>query len=602
MKIFFARTFAVALVLTLTATGLWATGAEEEPAAAADKKYVTDPATGKVVVAPQYGGIITYSQGYNPPSPDVYIHHDAAEALGVVVERLAIADWALDRDVFNYRTQAFAAPVWRGHLAESWETPDDTTIILHIRQGVNWHDKPPMNGRELTAKDIEYNLHRYLGLGSGYTEPNPKYAHGSFAILPWESITATDDRTVVCKLTKPDPNALGEILYSLMTFIYPPEVIKEHGDLSDWRNVVGTGPFELTDWVEGSSMTWIKNPNYWGYDEKYPENRLPYLDGLQMLVMPEEATRVAALRSAKIDLLAAFLGWSALSSMDQVDSLRKTNPELVLEPFSFRSSTSWTANSRRPPFDDVRVRHALQMALDLDTINATYWKGYADTTPQGYLGAGIVGHVTPFADWPEEVKGYYTYDPEGAEALLDEAGYPRGADGIRFKTVLEVALPFGSPLLEYNELAAFLYWAEIGVDVEVREAESSELRARREEGDFDLIRFYSGQDSPAMGLIIQQTSDSAYNPPNVRDPVYDAMVADAQAATTIEERKRLMKPIDMYIIEKHWYIWGSRVPRMNVLQPWVIGYNGELELGSVDRQLIAARIWLDSELKEAMGH
>ena len=196
------------------------------------------------------------------------------------------------------------------------------------------------------------------------------------------------------KLTKPDPNALGEILYSLMTFIYPPEVIKEHGDLSDWRNVVGTGPFELTDWVEGSSMTWIKNPNYWGYDEKYPENRLPYLDGLQMLVMPEEATRVAALRSAKIDLLAAFLGWSALSSMDQVDSLRKTNPELVLEPFSFRSSTSWTANSRRPPFDDVRVRHALQMALDLDTINATYWKGYADTTPQGYLGAGIVGHVT----------------------------------------------------------------------------------------------------------------------------------------------------------------------------------------------------------------
>ena len=216
------RTLAVALVLVLTATGLWAAGAEEEPAAAADKKYVTDPSTGKVVTAPEYGGIITYSQGYNPPSPDVYIHHDAAEALGVVVERLAIANWALDRDVFNYRTQGFAAPVWRGHLAESWETPDDTTIILHIRQGVNWHDKPPMNGRELTAKDIEYNLHRYLGLGSGYTEPNPKYAHGSFAILPWESITATDDRTVVCKLTRPDPNALGEILYSFMTFIYPP--------------------------------------------------------------------------------------------------------------------------------------------------------------------------------------------------------------------------------------------------------------------------------------------------------------------------------------------------------------------------------------------
>ncbi len=210
--------------------------------------------------------------------------------------------------------------------------------------------------------------------------------------LPWESITATDDRTVVLRLTKADPDALQLIFQSVQTFIYPPEVIKEHGDLSDWRNVVGTGPFELTDWVEGSSMTWIKNLNYWGYDEKYPENRLPYVDGLQMLVMPDVATRMAALRSGKIDGLAAFLGWSQLKSMDQVDSLRKTNPELVMEPFSFRSMSSWTANSRRAPFDDVRVRHAMQMALDLDTINAAYWKGYADTIPQGKIG-GRYGRV-----------------------------------------------------------------------------------------------------------------------------------------------------------------------------------------------------------------
>ena len=598
MKIFFARTFAVALVLTLTATGLWATGAEEEPAAAADKKYVTDPATGKVVVAPQYGGIITYSQGYNPPSPDVYIHHDAAEALGVVVETLAIADWALDRDVFNYRTSYMPDFVWRGHLAESWETPDPLTIVLHIREGVRWHNKAPMNSRELTAKDIEYNLHRYLGLGSGYTEPNPKYAHGSFAILPWESITATDDRTVVCKLTKPDPNALGEILYSLMTFIYPPEVIKEHGDLSDWRNVVGTGPFELTDWVEGSSMTWIKNPNYWGYDEKYPENRLPYLDGLQMLVMPEEATRVAALRSAKIDLLAAFLGWSALSSMDQVDSLRKTNPELVLEPFSFRSSTSWTANSRRPPFDDVRVRHALQMALDLDTINATYWKGYADTTPQGYLGAGIVGHVTPFADWPEEVKGYYTYDPAGAEALLDEAGHPRGADGIRLRIVMTMGNQFDPA---YNKLAAS-HWAEIGVDVAIKEVQWAAWFPTVKEGNFDMFTFLSGYESDPMALIVQLATDGSSWPRVHQGPVYSSMVADVQAATTMEERRRLTRLVDKYIIEKHWFIWGARVPLMNVLQPWVIGFNGETELGSMDRQLMAARLWSDQELKEAMGH
>ena len=62
-------------------------------------------------------------------------------------------------------------------------------------------------------------------------------------------------------------------------FIEPPEVIKEKGDLLDWRNMVGTGPFELTDWVDGVSYSYTKNPNYWGYDPKYPENRLPYIDG-----------------------------------------------------------------------------------------------------------------------------------------------------------------------------------------------------------------------------------------------------------------------------------------------------------------------------------
>ena len=70
------------------------------------------------------------------------------------------------------------------------------------------------------------------------------------------------------------------ILQSHSFFVYPPEVIKEHGDANDWRNLVGTGPFMLTDYVDGSSVTFIKNPDYWRFDEKYPENRLPYVDEL----------------------------------------------------------------------------------------------------------------------------------------------------------------------------------------------------------------------------------------------------------------------------------------------------------------------------------
>ena len=107
----------------------------------------------------------------------------------------------------------------------------------------------------------------------------------------------------------------------------PPEVIKEHGDASDWRNLVGTGPFELTNYVEGTVVTYARNPNYWGYDEKYPQNRLPYVDEVRSPIMPEEATRIAALRSGKVD----FLGYaSVLRSVDQAESLERTNPEIEL--------------------------------------------------------------------------------------------------------------------------------------------------------------------------------------------------------------------------------------------------------------------------------
>ena len=145
-----------------------------------------------------------------------------------------------------------------------------------------------------------------------------------------ESVTATDKWTVVFKLKEPRRAALHMIMVAYMSFILPPEVIKQHGDISDWRNFVGTGPYELTDWVQGSSITHTKNPNYWGFDEKYPQNRLPYIDKLEGLFIKEEATRLAGLRSGRIDFLGFPAGVSDIVSADVLDSLRKTSPEIVL--------------------------------------------------------------------------------------------------------------------------------------------------------------------------------------------------------------------------------------------------------------------------------
>ena len=118
----------------------------------------------------------------------------------------------------------------------------------------------------------------------------------------------------------------------------PPEVIEQHGDLTDCDNMVGTGPYMLTEWVEGSSITYSKNPDYWDYDEKYPENRLPYIDQINRLIMPEKATQLAALRSGKLDYIGQSGGGQVQAA--QVKTLQRTNPEIVVYPWVFRSETS----------------------------------------------------------------------------------------------------------------------------------------------------------------------------------------------------------------------------------------------------------------------
>ena len=90
-----------------------------------------------------------------------------------------------------------------------------------------------------------------------------------------ESVTATDKYTVVFRLKQLNLGAQQNILDGMISWLYPPEVIKEHGDIRDWRNLVGTGPYELTDVVEGSSLTWTRVPNYWGFDEKFLRTACP---------------------------------------------------------------------------------------------------------------------------------------------------------------------------------------------------------------------------------------------------------------------------------------------------------------------------------------
>ena len=172
------KCLAVLSVLVLAATGLWAAGEEEgSTAAAADKKYVTDPTSGRVFTAPEYGGTLTHAELTMAESTDIWFHGGSVTTslITPVLEKLSIGDWGIDREEYAWKDQS--SPPWaqKGALAESWEQPDPLTYVFKIRQGVHWHDKAPMNGREFDAYDVRMELSPLLWSGQWLhrTVPQP---------------------------------------------------------------------------------------------------------------------------------------------------------------------------------------------------------------------------------------------------------------------------------------------------------------------------------------------------------------------------------------------------------------------------------------------
>ena len=264
------------------------------------KKYITDPINGKVYTAPEYGGMITFARqnDYSQRGVDHYGRGHTGMT-SPVIEKVSKANWALDRSLFPWAggglTPTFALT---GGLAEKWEWTDDRTLVFNIRPGVKWHNRAPMNGRALTAADVAFAYQRLLGsklAGTEFSEADPSPVVGSLGAFPWDSIEATDDSTLVMKFTSPAPFvSLENILDYHYVGVQSPEIIREKGAIKDWRDdLVGTGPFMMTEWTFGENFAYEKNPDYWAMDLKYPENPTPYIDTLRGLVITEGATRQA---------------------------------------------------------------------------------------------------------------------------------------------------------------------------------------------------------------------------------------------------------------------------------------------------------------------
>ena len=239
------------------------------------------------------------------------------------------------------------------------------------------------------------------------------------------------------------------------------------------------------------------------------------------------------------------------------------------------------------------------MAVDLETINNTYYKGWMRPEPMGTINPAT-GFAIPYAEWPEEVKQYYRYDPEAAEKLLDEAGYPRGADGIRFTISDIIANPTS---VGHREIVQG-YLAEIGVEVEIRQMDWPTIRANAGggKGDYDGISTWS-QGTPYRPLIMlhHTASGAANNIHGLSDPEYDALIEQLKVAATAEEYQRLGREADFWLVKNHITMWGGLNPWFNVTQPWLQGFDGDFYMGVWNKNAVFARLWIDQALKREMG-
>jgi peptide/nickel transport system substrate-binding protein len=472
---------------------------------------------------------------------------------------------------------------WGGLLAESWEQPDLQTVIFHIRKGVYFHDKPPVNSRELTAYDVEYSYHRRLGLGSGFDEPSPYVRVASF--VSCESITATDKNTVVFKWKEQSLDMLEAILdVDSNGGIVPREAIEQWGDMNTWEHTIGTGPWIPKDFVAATSTSFIKNTNYWGYDERYPENKLPYADTVKYLNIPDDSTAYAALRTGKIDLLTG-INW------EQSESIMRTNPDLMIASYpSGSESVDYRCDTE--PFTDVRVRAALQMAVDVETIAETLFGGQVDPTPYGLVGWRLKGYYIPFDEWPQELKEEYIYNPEGAKELLAEAGYPNG-----FKTNCITSTSYDLDLLEVIQA----YLADIGVDMEIKVMEHTVFRSFLKSDERDAMAQASRVGSIGLSMQLnrvlgrrysKQGSNATFN----NDSYYDDLYSRFTSSLDREERREIMIEADMYSIKQHWSLNLFPTVNYNIYQPWFKGHAGEVMTHG--RGYIFARWWIDQDLKK----
>jgi peptide/nickel transport system substrate-binding protein len=247
-------------------------------------------------------------------------------------------------------------------LAEKWESLSPTVIEFTLRKGVKFHNKPPVNGREVTAEDAKYSIERFKSRSA---------FRARFDVV--QAIDVVNRYTLRVTLKEPFAPFLNHLAASTFVPILPREVEEKFKDFNRPEAMIGSGPFMLKSYQKGVQIVFERNPDYYVKGQ-------PYLDAVVIEITPDAAARLSMLRAGKVDMGHM---WGFLSA-EEAKSLKQTNPEMVSTPAMPVASSVLYFRTDQPPFNDVRVRRAISLAIDRKSWSDSILDG------EGCIDAGAV--------------------------------------------------------------------------------------------------------------------------------------------------------------------------------------------------------------------
>jgi len=398
-------------------------------------------------------------------------------------------------DSLVHKDQNFNLQPW---LAESWQQNDPLTWTFHIRHGVRFH-----NGQLLTAADVAWTLDSMRD-GTILTAKS-----GNFATI--DRVEAADDYTVIIHLKRPD----AALLFNLGdgdVGIVP----RGSGDMG--QHPIGTGPFRFVSQVPDKEVVLERNPDWW--------QTPPTIQRIRFAVVPDTITRALELQKGSAD--AAVNAVTA----DMTEALRK-DANLVIQSGPGAELNYINFNTTDPALHDARVRQAIHCAIDRPLIIRTLWRGQAR----------IANSILPIGHWAyfdaSSSAACPAFDPEHAKSLLDAAGFPAAANGVRLRLTMKTSTDETS-----RSLAAIIQQQlrGVGIQLDLRSSEFASFYADVTRGAFQMypLRWVGGNEDPDIFRLVYATASApphGYNRGHYSNPQLDALLATANAETDPAARR-----------------------------------------------------------------